>query len=76
VSPRLKTLAGRDVIIALRHFGFEVVATRHSHAKAKLRRDGPGGARHTLTIPLHKELATGTLLAMYRQHRGSSQKPI
>jgi len=65
VAPRLKALAGRDVVATLRHFGFEVVSTRGSHAK--LRREGPGGVRQTMTVPLHKELAPGTVLAIYRQ---------
>lgn len=65
MPPRLKTLGGADVVAALRRFGFEVVSTRGSHAK--LRRIGPGGQRETITIPLHKELARGTLLAIYRQ---------
>ncbi len=58
-------LGGADVVAVLRKFGFEVVATRGSHAK--LRRATAGGERQALTIPLHKELARGTLLAIYRQ---------
>jgi predicted RNA binding protein YcfA (HicA-like mRNA interferase family) len=65
VSPRLKRLSGRDVVRALNAFGFEVVNTRGSHAK--LRRAMPDGVHQTLTIPLHDELAPGTLHAIYRQ---------
>jgi len=65
VSPRLRRLSGRDVIRALGTFGFAVVNTRGSHAK--LRRVGPDGARQELTLPLHDELAAGTLHAIYRQ---------
>ena len=61
---RLKALSASDVIQALRHFGFEVVNTQGSHVK--LRRDAPRG-RETLTLPLHKELARGTVLAIFRQ---------
>ena len=61
---RLKVRSASQVIEALRHFGFEAVNTRGSHVK--LRREGHVG-RETLTIPLHKELATGTVLAIYRQ---------
>jgi len=57
-------MSGADVIRALRHFGFEVVATRGSHAK--LRRLA-GKERQTLTIPLHDSLATGTAHAIFRQ---------
>jgi predicted RNA binding protein YcfA (HicA-like mRNA interferase family) len=46
-------------------FGFEVVNTRGSHAK--LRRVAADGQRQTLTIPLHDQLAPGTLHAIYRQ---------
>lgn len=65
MAQRLRALGGHDVVEALRHFGFEVVATRGSHAK--LRRVGPGGLRQTMTVPIHKDLARGTLLAIYRQ---------
>lgn len=51
--------------MCLQHFGFEVVATGGSHAK--LRRVTADGERQTLTVPLHKDLATGTLHAIYRQ---------
>lgn len=65
MSPRLKRLSGRDVVRVLTTFGFDVVNTRGSHCK--LRRIAPDGARQTLTLPLHEELATGTLHAIYRQ---------
>ena len=65
MSPRVRQLSGSDVIRALKHFGFEVVATRGSHAK--LRRLNDRGERETLTIPLHASLATGTVVAIFRQ---------
>jgi predicted RNA binding protein YcfA (HicA-like mRNA interferase family) len=64
MSPRLRALSAREVIRALETFGFEVVATRGSHAK--LRRARASGA-DVLTIPLHKELPPGTVRAIYRQ---------
>ena len=42
-----------------------MVNTRGSHAK--LRRVTKEGAAQILTIPLHKDLAPGTLRAIYRQ---------
>ena len=63
--PRLRQLSGRDVVGALTHFGFDVVASRGSHAK--LRRSLADGSRQTLTIPLHSRLATGTAVAIFRQ---------
>lgn len=65
MSPRLRQLSGREVLRVLERFGFVVVAVRGSHAK--VRRVVPGGQRQTLTIPLHKDLASGTLRAILRQ---------
>ena len=65
MAPRLRRLAARDVLRALGSFGFEVVSTRGSHAK--LRRETTEGTAQILTVPLHKELAPGTVRAIYRQ---------
>jgi predicted RNA binding protein YcfA (HicA-like mRNA interferase family) len=65
MSPRLRRLTAREVLRALGSFGFEVVATRGSHAK--LRRVLPDGQRQTLTVPVHRSLAPGTLRAIFRQ---------
>jgi len=61
----LRQLSARDVLRALGSFGFQVVSIRGSHAK--LRRVLATGDRQTLTIPLHKNLAPGTLHAIFRQ---------
>ena len=61
----LRRLSARDVLAALESFGFEVVATRGSHAK--LRRVNEDGQRQTLTLPLHEDLDLGTIRAIYRQ---------
>jgi predicted RNA binding protein YcfA (HicA-like mRNA interferase family) len=61
---RLRPLTSREVLRALASFGFQVVGLRGSHAT--LRRTLAGGEQQTLTIPLHKTLATGTLHAIYR----------
>ena len=65
MSPKLKRLSAREVLAALRAFDFEVVSTRGSHAK--LCRELADGSRQILTIPLHRELAPGTLRAIFRQ---------
>jgi len=65
MAPRLKRLSAREILAALRIFGFEVVATRGSHAK--LRRVAEGGQTQTLTLPLHRDLDLGTIQAIYRQ---------
>ncbi len=62
---RLRRLAAREVLQALRKFGFETVKTRGSHAK--LKRVKPDGSAEILTVPVHKEIASGTLRAIYRQ---------
>ena len=65
MATRLRRLSARDVLAALKNFGFEVVATRGSHAK--LRRITEAGQTQTLTVPLHKNLDLGTIRAIYRQ---------
>jgi len=62
---RPRPLSGRDVAAILSRLGFAVVGTRGSHCK--LRRILPSGQRQTLTIPLHRSLAPGTVRAIYRQ---------
>ena len=62
---KLRPLAAREVLRALASFGFHIVRTRGSHAK--LRRVLRNGEKQTLTIPLHKNLASGTLHAIFRQ---------
>jgi len=63
MGPRLRRLSSRELLRGL--VGFEVVATRGSHAK--LRRVAASGERQTLTIPLRPELSAGTLRAIFRQ---------
>ena len=62
--PRPKVLSGPDVVRIFAAFGFEIASQRGSHVK--LRRE-ISGTRQTLTIPNHRELDRGTLLAIYRQ---------
>lgn len=62
---KLRQMSAREVLQALGSFGFQTVSIRGSHAK--VRRLLSGGERQTLTIPLHKNLAPGTLIAIFRQ---------
>ena len=62
---RLRQLTAREVLRAFASFGFHVLRVRGSHAK--LRRTLPSGEKQTLTIPIHKSLAAGTLHAIFRQ---------
>ncbi len=63
--PKLRHLAGSEVIQILEQFGFTVIAQQGSHVK--LRRISLSGEKQTLTIPRHRELDTGTLRAILRQ---------
>ena len=58
-------MSAREVLRAFASFGFNVASTRGSHVK--LLRVLPSGQRQTLTVPLHKQLAPGTLRAIFRQ---------
>lgn len=62
---RLRRLSARQVLRIFGEFGFAVVSVRGSHAK--LKREGEGGTSQILTVPLHRELAPGTVQAIYRQ---------
>lgn len=63
--PKPRRLSGDEVIGILSRFGFFVLKQRGSHAK--LRRTTEMGEKQTLTIPLHDELDSGTLRAIFRQ---------
>jgi len=61
VSSRLPVVSGRAVVGALSKQGFRQVGQRGSHVK--LRND----AGRTVIVPLHRELAPGTLRSVLRQ---------
>lgn len=59
--PQLPILSGGDVVQKFKHFGWEIARQRGSHiilVKA--------GARATLSVPNHKEVARGTLRSLIR----------
>jgi predicted RNA binding protein YcfA (HicA-like mRNA interferase family) len=58
VSPRLPPVSGRRLVRLLAGLGYETLRQRGSHVR--LKKDLPSGA-HFLTVPLHDELAKGTL---------------
>lgn len=62
---RLKRLTAREIVRLLGRFGFEVTSIRGSHAK--LVRIDPSGRREILILPIHRQLITGTVHAIYRQ---------
>ena len=65
MAPRLRRLGGRELVRILVSLGFEVASTRGSHLK--LVRLGGKGERQVLTIPMHRDLAPGTVRAVFRQ---------
>ena len=62
---KLRTLSGAEVIGILAEFSFGRVAQSGSHVK--VRRVLANGTHQNLTVPLHKEIDRGTLLAIYRK---------
>jgi predicted RNA binding protein YcfA (HicA-like mRNA interferase family) len=61
MSPALPRVSGAEAVRALERGGFSVVTTRGSHCKVRNKDSG-----HTAIIPLHRELATGTLASILR----------
>jgi len=62
--PKLPVVSGKDVIKALSKIGFHHVRTAGSHAI--LKKDFEKG-QIVIPVPLHPEIAKGTLLSILRQ---------
>ncbi len=62
---RLRRLSAQQVLRILRALGFSAASIRGSHAK--LKRETETMPSQILTVPLHRELAPGTVQAIYRQ---------
>ena len=60
MSPRLPVVSGRETLRALEKAGFTEISQRGS--QVKLRR-----GNRTVIVPLHRELAPGTLRSVLRQ---------
>lgn len=63
MSPRIPVVSGTEAVRALGRAGFDQVSQRGSHVKLR-HSDG-----RTAIIPLHRELAPGTLRSILRQAR-------
>ena len=63
--PRLRRLSGNDVITIMARFGFRRHSQKGSHVK--LRRTLDSGRNQNLSVPLHHELARGTLHSIFNQ---------
>ena len=61
MSPALRVVSGQETVAALSKAGFVLVGQRGSHVKLR----DQGG--RTVIVPLHRELARGTLSAILRQ---------
>jgi len=68
VSPRLPVVSGAKVIRSPAKVGFEKVSQRGSHVKLR-NADG-----RTVIVPLHRQLAPGTLRSILRQAGLSVEK--
>ena len=63
--PKLPRLSGKEVIKILSKIGFKHIRTRGSHAI--LNKEDKEKGKTTIPVPLHKELAKGTLKSIMRQ---------
>ncbi len=57
-------VSGREMVKVLTRIGFEIVGRRGSHVRLKRRR---GREVLIVVIPMHRELARGTLRSIMRQ---------
>jgi len=64
--PKLRRVSGKEAVRALERLGFERVRQRGSHVV--LKKQTPEGAVGCV-VPLHRELAIGTLRGILRQAR-------
>jgi predicted RNA binding protein YcfA (HicA-like mRNA interferase family) len=58
MSPKLPALSGKELVKFLERIGYAVIRQKGSHIR--LRKDLKTG-QHNITIPMHKEIAKGTL---------------
>ena len=63
--PKLPILSGKEVIKILSKIGFKYIRTRGSHAI--LNKEDNEKGKITLPVPLHYELAKGTLKSIMNQ---------
>ena len=61
MSQPLPVVSGSEVVKALSNAGFDRVSQRGSHVKLR------NAEQRTVIVPLHRELAPGTLRSILRQ---------
>lgn len=62
--PKRPVVSGKEAVKAFERLGFHATRQRGSHVV--VRKDTPDGAKGT-TVPLHDQIAPGTLAGMLRQ---------
>jgi predicted RNA binding protein YcfA (HicA-like mRNA interferase family) len=63
--PKLPRVSGKEIIKVLSKIGFKHIRTKGSHAI--LNKQDKQRGKITVPVPLHKELAKGTLKSIMRQ---------
>ena len=63
MTPKLPVTSGQQLIRALNKFGYETVRQKGSHVRLRHPSDP---RRLPITVPLHKEIAFGTLRRILR----------
>lgn len=63
MTPKLPVISGQQLIRALGQFGYETVRQKGSHIRLRHPSDAQ---RLPVTVPLHKEIAFGTLRRILR----------
>lgn len=63
MNPKLPVVSGQDLIRVLTRLGYEVARQRGSHVRIRHATDS---RKRPLTVPLHDELAFGTLKRILR----------
>lgn len=61
MSPKFPVLSGKEMVTALERSGFQFVSQKGSHRKMR------GDSGKVVIIPMHDELAIGTLRSILRQ---------
>jgi predicted RNA binding protein YcfA (HicA-like mRNA interferase family) len=61
---KLPVVSGREILRVLRKIGFAIVGRKGSHVRLKRRR---GEEVLIVIVPMHRELARGTLKSILRQ---------
>ncbi len=73
MTPKLPVVSGEQLIRALARFGYVVVRQKGSHVRL---RHGTDPNRLAVTVPLHDEIASGTLKRILRDSRVTVEQLI